>query len=879
MNGQRLSSAISGALASGATLIVANAQRQASVRAAWAAAQRAAGRNLWNTPRVLTFTQFAEARLAEQWSAADHPDQLLPGAAEWALLRELRHESGGSGEARALLGSLRLLRDWQVPRGRAALGGSPEGNLLLDALAALEAHSREHGRRPLAEWLGDLEPAAGDLWCAGVGGLPAAQRATLQRLGAREVAQEPMRAAVSVATADDDDHELALIADWCRAHLEQDPARRLLVVDAKLRQRRRQYERVLSQALSPSEWLAHGARAFSTFFSIEGGQPLTDFPLIAHALLTLRLLTATLRFDEVVLWLRMPFLDGNDLYAGAGIEAQLRTGHKLEFSAAALAAQLERKEGDAPRALAARLRQGLALLGSEPRSAPDWSARLLAALRAVGWHGSRALRTDEQQTVNRWYSLFDEYSALGGWLPRASAADAVATLVDLARERSFDPASVAAPVTLSDSHDDPLVRYDAIWVAGLDAAQWPPPPRPDVFIPLRLQVAAGVPAASAAGQSARARASLAAWRAATSELVCSWARLDADAHRTPSPLLVRIDSQAGYLPRHGAILLPLAARLRTPQLEKLDDSQGVPVNTAFIVPGGVKPLTLQAECGFHAYGEVRLYGERLEEPRPGIDPRDRGKLLHKALELVWSKLDAHFLTLAGSDSLSRGPAIADSVRAAITHVYRGQVPPELHAAVERERLRLERLIEALFQEEARRSTFHIESLETLRQVTIAGGTFEVRIDRIDSLQGGGYAILDYKSGEPRPLRWKAEGLRDPQLLTYLLAEQGRNVQALANISLTRGRAKFVGKAARTGLLPDVAGQNPNKVPADRIDAVWQAELDEWLGALHEIAMHYLNGQAPVQPAADVCRNCHLTVLCRRVELSESEIAATEFTDG
>ena len=878
MNGQRLSKAISGALASGATLIVANAQRQAAVRAAWSAAQRAAGRALWNTPRVLTFTQFAERRLAEQWSANNLPDQLLPAAAEWALLRELRRESGGSGEARALLGSLRMLRDWQVPRGRAALGGSPEGNLLLEALAALDAHSRDHGRRPLAEWLDELEPAAGELWCAGVGGLPAAQRATLQRLGARAIEDEPRSAAVSVATAGDDDHELALIADWCRAHLEQDPARRLLIVDAKLRQRRRQYERVLSQALSPSEWLAPEARAFSTFFSIEGGQPLTDFPLIAHALLTLRLLTSKLRFDEVVLWLRMPFLDTDDLYAGASIEALIRDGHKLEFSAAALAAQLEHKEGDAPRALAARLRQGLALLGNEPRSAQDWSARLLAALRAVGWHGSRPLRTDEQQTVNRWYSLFDEYSALGGWLPRASAGDAVATLVDLARERSFDPASVAAPVTLSDSHDDPLVRYDAIWVAGLDAAQWPPPPRPDVFIPLRLQVAAGIPAASAAGQSARARASLAAWRAATPELVCSWARLDGDAHRTPSPLLVRIESQAAYSPRHGAILPPLAAGLRTAQLEPLDDSQGVAVNTAFIVPGGVKPLTLQAECGFHAYGEVRMYGEALEEPRPGIDPRDRGKLLHKALELVWSKFDAHFLTLAGSDPLSRGPAIADSVRAAVTHVYRGHVPPELHSAVERERFRLERLIEALFQEEARRSTFHIESLESLRQVTIAGGTFEVRIDRIDSLQGGGYAILDYKTGEPRSLRWKPERLRDPQLLTYLLAEQGRDVQALANISLTRGRAKFVGKAARTGLLPDVTGQNPNKVPADRIDAIWQADLDEWLGALRAIARRYLDGDATVQPAADACRNCHLTVLCRRVELAENEIAAAELAD-
>ena len=867
MNGQRLLPAISGALASGATLIVANAQRQAAVRAAWSAAQRAAGLKLWKTPRVFTFTQFAERQLADRWSAANQPDQLLPSGAEWALLRELRQEGGGAGEARALLGSVRLLRDWRIPRGRGALGGSPEGNLLLDSLAALEKHAGEHGRKPLAEWLDELAPSAGGLWCAGVGGFPAAQRATLDRLGALAVPGDAPAARVHVATADDDEHELALIADWCRAHLEQDPARRLLIVDARLRQRRRQYERVLSQALSPSEWLAHPARAFSTFFSIEGGQPLTDFPLIAHALLTLRLLTSRLRFDEVLLWLRMPFLDADDLFAGASIEALVRDGHKLEFSAASLAAHLEHREADAPRALAARLRQGLALLGDESRSAHDWSARLLGALRAVGWHGSRPLRSDEQQTVNRWYALFDEYSALGAWLPRSSAADAVATVVDLARERSFDPASVAAPVTLTDSHDDPLVRYDATWVAGLDAAQWPPPSRPDVFIPLRLQVAAGIPAASAAGQVARARASLAAWRAASPELVCSWARLDADAHRTPSPLLQRVEGQEVYSTARGDLLQSLAARVRMPQLEKIDDSQGVPVDTAFIVPGGVKPLTLQAECGFHAYGEVRLYGEKLEEPRPGIDPRDRGKLLHKALELVWSKLDAHFLTLAGSDPRSRGPAISDSVRAAITHVYRGHVPPELHLAVEREALRLERLIEALFQEEARRSTFHIENLETLRQVTIAGGTFEVRIDRIDSLQGGGFAILDYKTGEPRPLRWKAEGVRDPQLLTYLLAEQGRDVQALANVALTRGRAKFVGKAARTGLLPGVSGLNPNKIPADKIDAAWHAELDAWAGSLRDIARRYIAGDAPVQPAADVCRHCHLTVLCRRVELA------------
>lgn len=873
MINNRLSPAVADGLEAGAQLLVPSAQRQEAVRAAWARQQRDAGRILWPTPRVATFTQFAEARLAGQWAEAGLPDALLPPGAEWALLREFCRDSGGSAQSRALLSAIRTLRDWRIPRSAAVLRGSPEGDLLLAALDLLETRAGALARRPLASWLDDIAPQPGELLVAGAEGLPVAARDTLERLGAKTLTPADPTAPVAVATAHDDEHEIDLIGNWCRTQLEQDPDRRLLIVDAKLRQRRRQYERLLSQTLSPSEWLDRRAREFSTFFSIEGGQPLTDFPLIAHALLSLRLLTARLRFDEVLLWLRMPFLDGEDLFAGSAIEAALREGHRLEYSAAALAHWLEQAAGEAPRVLAARIRAAQSALGDERQTAPGWAPRLLAALRALGWPGSRSLRTDELQTVARWQGLLDEYSALGAWLPRAGAADAVATLADLARERSFDPASVEAPVTLTDSHDDPVVRYDGIWVAGLDGAQWPPSPRPDPFIPLRLQVACGVPAASAAGQAARARRSLAAWRAATSSLVCSWAELDGDAHRTPSPLLTRIADRIDYV--GGAAPPSLARRLWTPQLESFDDTRGVAVNTAQPVRGGVKPLTLQAECGFHAYGEMRLGAERLEEPTPGIDPRDRGMLLHKALELVWGKLDPNFLTVSASDARSRHPAIADSVQAAVAHVYRGHIPAELRLAVEREVHRIERLIEALFREESRRTTFHIESLETRREVNIAGGTFEVRIDRIDSLQGGGFAILDYKAGEPRPLRWGEQGVRDPQLLAYLLAESGRDIQALANVSLTRGRARFIGKASRARLLPGVGGPSPAKVPADQIESAWRDDLRGWVSGLAQVAEAYLAGVAPAQPAPDVCRNCHLTVLCRRVELAAGEDGAHE----
>ena len=867
MNSQRLQAPIYEGLEAGATLVVQSPQRQAAVRAAFGSAQRDAGRTLWNTPQVLTFAQFAENALQAQWAEANLPDRLLPAGAEWAAIRELRREAGGASEARALLNSIRTLHDWRITASARALSASPESALLVEALASLERLA-DQKRKPLRAWLDELQAPSRALLSVGTQNLPTAQRDTLRRLGAQtlEVAREQSQ--VSIASAHDDEHELELIATWCRAALDRDPQCRLLIVDGKLRQRRNLYDRLLSQTLAPSEWVGAEPRSASAMFAIEGGRPLAEFPVIAHALLSLRLLAGRLRFDEVVRWLRLPFLDGEDVMAGTAIEALLRNGRKLEFGAEELAAFIERGPGNAAAAiLVSRLRQALSTLSGVRRTPAEWAPRLLTALRQLGWHGARPLRSDEQQAVNRWHGLLDEYSALGPWLSQASLGDAVATLSDLASERNFDAASVEAPVTLTDSHDDPCVRYDGIWVAGLDAAQWPPPPRPDVFIPLPLQVAAGVPWASAAAQTRGARTSLSAWRASTSELVCSWARLEGDAHRSQSPLLAHLPGRKDFAPRRSATRL--AIELHRPELEFFDDTQGVALNIGRPVAGGVKPLALQAECGFHAYGEMRLKAESLETPAPGIDPRERGMLLHKALELVWLKLGSHFEISVTETQILR-PTIADSVAAAEVFVFRGHVPVELRQAVEREKHRLEILIEKLIDVERTRAPFTIEKLEARRGVAIGGGQFDLRIDRIDAIEGGGYAILDYKSGEPRSLRWNAEVVRDPQLLAYLLAERGRDVVALANVSLANGRAKFTGKSSHRGLLPGVSGlpgMNPNKVPAEEIAAAWQQETEHWLHSLQLIAADYIAGRAPVQPASDVCRNCHLTTLCRRVELA------------
>jgi RecB family exonuclease len=377
-----------------------------------------------------------------------------------------------------------------------------------------------------------------------------------------------------------------------------------------------------------------------------------------------------------------------------------------------------------------------------------------------------------------------------------------------------------------------------------------------------------MPSASAAGQARLAHAALDAWRRSTDRLVCSWARLEGDAQRSMSPLLMRLGAQTGHRPTRGFV--SLGATLARADLEDIEDVIGMPVDTRQPVAGGVTPLTLQAECAFRAYGEMRLGARALETPAPGIDARERGMLLHKALELVWGNLDRQHFALVATTAQDRRPMIANAVHAAVVHVFQGYVPLELRPAVDRETHRVERLIEKLLEVETLRTPFQVDKLEARRKVSIAGGEFELRIDRIDLIEGGGYAILDYKSGESRRPRWDGESLREPQLLAYLLAERGRNVQALANVSMTRGRAKFIGRASRKGLLPDVdgmPGMNPNKVPAEQIESTWQSEVERWLTGLHRLGGEYIAGHAPVQPAADVCRLCPLTTLCRRMELA------------
>ena len=69
-----------------------------------------------------------------------------------------------------------------------------------------------------------------------------------------------------------------------------------------------------------------------------------------------------------------------------------------------------------------------------------------------------------------------------------------------------------------------------------------------------------------------------------------------------------------------------------------------------------------------------------------------------------------------------------------------------------------------------RPGFAVTNIEWPLPLDIAGLTLTLKLDRVDALDGGGHAIIDYKAGmAAAPATWFAQRPRAPQLGLYALA--------------------------------------------------------------------------------------------------------------
>jgi RecB family exonuclease len=297
---------------------------------------------------------------------------------------------------------------------------------------------------------------------------------------------------------------------------------------------------------------------------------------------------------------------------------------------------------------------------------------------------------------------------------------------------------------------------------------------------------------------------------------------------------------------------------RPNMLESIDDTMGVPWAVGKTLPAGTRSLELQNLCGFRAYSELRLGSSELGVPEPGVAPDVRGRLLHSALQVLWRQLrDSATLAAHAESTLDAliERSVAEAADNILGHVTEGTRSP----LFTRECRRTARLIKTLCQLERTRDSFRVQDTEFEKTLTVSGAQMNVRIDRLDALESGGQAILDYKSGRRTTADWYGERPSHPQLLAYLAAV-GDDVVALATVNVTAREVRFDGIANSGQLLPKVKGvEGPD---GGGSGDPWQLRTREWMECIEQLANSFLAGRAVVDPKPGACDYCHAVSVCR-----------------
>ena len=852
-------------------------QRAEALRQRFARAALGAGRRVWPTPDILP-QDFWLAREIEAAAANEPLPRLLSSAQDWLLWRQCAAEFTAGIEliargalAEALRRANELATEYSIADRDLANPSGTEGQLLYEVRRAVHARYAAAGVSTVRTLAGELS-CVGDARAvefAGYLSLPpflkaiiAARQSRGYLTGNRAAAAPEQRARRIITT--ERNEELERIVAWCRGHLDARPeARTLIVLPGPLDLRERLLT-LLQQSLDPHRAVvgAQVGRAAGALVTIEGGESLARAPLVAHALTALALLTGRTPFDALSAWLCAPFWRQPDAIARARLDLWLRSVAPIELDLPALLTLLagvapERYAANAGTArdlavLLSAAHEHLAARSGTPR---EWAVRMRDALHALNWPGDSARASDAEQTLQRFNELLDEFGELGVASRLMGRDEALQTFSELATRTKFRPASGDALVTVTANLEDPIVRYDGIWVAGLDAGTWPQPLQINPFLPVAVQRAAGIPAASAQGRTAQARALMLAWRAAADDLVFSVPAREEDLELMPSPLLAEWASAPDPLP---APALWLPARLhREVELESLPDAAGPLWPTPDLLPFGTRLVELQSLCAFRAFAEVRLDTRALEGPEPGVSTKVRGQFLHAALEALWGRLkDWQSLQALPADGLEL--LIEGAVARAAQRLWGAT---NTHAQL-RERARAKLLLNTVCELERRRAPFRVRDVERAASVTLAGARLDLRIDRVDELEDGRLVILDYKSGTRKTMDWYGEHLSHPQLLVYLAALD-ESVRALATVNVGAREVGFHGIAAVANLLPKLVPPTAQE-GMDGSD-LWTQSRHLWRARIETLIRAFLSGHAAVDPAPKACLHCDVASLCRIAE--------------
>jgi probable DNA repair protein len=300
---------------------------------------------------------------------------------------------------------------------------------------------------------------------------------------------------------------------------------------------------------------------------------------------------------------------------------------------------------------------------------------------------------------------------------------------------------------------------------------------------------------------------------------------------------------------------PLIRSVNTAKLIEVSDETAPELKKKVHSSGGVSLIKDQSACPFKAFAHHRLAARGLEEPEAGLDMRERGNMVHSCLEKVWKRVKTHQQLVELTDKEQ-----ANIIEGAVDEIVKleSHYKPILignFGVLEAQRLRA--LVSEWLQLDKARESFTIVKTEFKQAISVGDLSINTTIDRVDKLDDGSMAIIDYKTGKVSASSWFGDRPDDPQLPLYgVFAEH--NVTSLGFAQVRKGECKYVGVTESDDCFSALKSIQKEKHAVDD----WDSQIASWDSVLTDIANEFVEGHAAVDPTKTACAYCDLSPMCR-----------------
>ncbi|MES2217061.1 MAG: PD-(D/E)XK nuclease family protein [Pseudomonadota bacterium] len=656
----------------------------------------------------------------------------------------------------------------------------------------------------------------------------------------------------------DEDTEIYSMARWAKNLYEQNAHAMIGCVVPNLENLRSRVIEIFSEVFAANHQYVLDPTLLP--FNISAGKSLALYPLIHLALQLLKFPKKNIPIDIINNVVCSPFIGGADSeqFARAKLITKLQEDNVVSMSLAEL---INSDRLQSCPLLRARLQTiAKTTIQQNKQLVSHWVNHFMERLNDFGWPGERNLNSPEYQTGETWLKLLAGFTQFENLLGAVSYTDALHFLVYLTTAQIYQPESPETTVQILGALEAAEIPFDHLWVMGLDDSNWPQAPRPNPFIPQKLQRLLNMPHATAERELTFTQQLTMQLRQSASNVIFSHANLLEDLPLRPSPIIMDIPEiavteleLAAFTP---AALQVFAARA----VEKIQDETAPPIAVDEKPKGGSSIFKNQSLCPFKAFAESRLRAQKLEQVTLGLRPNQRGNILHKAMELIWSELKDQPALLTTPEAelenlVQRSVDLAIEEKAASKSVS-NKYYLKLEAA------RLQKIIGEWLLLEKARPYFKIKSLEEKRSTTFCNIPINVIADRIDELADGEQIIIDYKSGKNlSSANWFGERPEEPQLPLYCVLEP----EHTAGIVFARVSPMKMSWEGVSAVPLDINGVKA----IEEKGITWSQQITEWQQTLGQLAADFFNGKASVDPkeGEQTCQYCHLQSLCRVNEVS------------